>query len=76
MRREIDGKPMGNVDALSVRLALKLSYADAAVIVARTAAIAPTAKVLRIEARDEGPPLAFRQSLSVLQLVPARTERR
>ena len=44
-----------------------------AVIVARTAAIAPTDKVLRIEVRNEELPLALRQSLSELQEVPERT---
>jgi hypothetical protein len=45
-------------------------------MVARTAAIAPTAKVLRIEARDEELPFALRQSLSLATVEhagPART---
>jgi len=54
-----------------------LSSADYdAVMVARTAVIAPTAKVLRIEARDEELPFALRQSLSLATVEhagPART---
>ncbi len=54
-----------------------LSSADYdAVMVARTAVIAPTAKVLRIEARDEELPFALRQSLSLSteeHVRPART---
>ena len=54
-----------------------LSSADYnAVMVARTAVIAPTAKVLRIEARDEELPFAVRQSLSLATVAhagPART---
>jgi hypothetical protein len=46
-----------------------------AVMVARTAVIAPTAKVLRIEARDEELPFALRQSLSLSTEEHARPAR-